>query len=534
MVAQTSSRLVKGLSLISMISATDALGCNSILGADNYTIEPAAVAPTRECESNKQCIEARAGEPYICRKTDGRCVSLLSEDCQALIAEKADLESDDALLLGSVQSTTGADQSGGLPIENAIRLATAEFRTLGGLPPLTSSSQRRPVIVVGCTDTDDAIRAATHLVDDLRVPAIIGATFSGATIRVAQKVTIPGGVLLMSPAATSVYITTLQDDGLVWRTSPPDSYQAVALAGIVLDLETKIRTERKLASNDSIRVAVLHKGDSYGKGVVDVLIGRLRFNGKSAIDNKNDYLQFDYGDPDDQESNPTPGIKYAECVSRTEAFRPHLVLLAGTTEGITDIVAKIETTLSDVPDQRPIYLMSDGAQLPETIALVGNNPELRSRLWGTVPGTDGELYKRFLVDYNSTFHDGTIADILGPAGGYDAVYLLAYAAVAARDTPITGSVLAKNLMRLSPPGESVGVGRQNINKACTALQAGLNIDFDGASGPLDFDGAIGESGSNIQAWCVKADATGKAVGFQRAGRTYNAKTGLLEGTLECP
>ena len=64
---------------------------------------------------------------------------------------------------------------------------------------------------------------ARKLVTTDRVAAIVGSLASGVTIPVAQSVTIPNNIILISPASTSPAITALADNDLVFRTTPSDA-----------------------------------------------------------------------------------------------------------------------------------------------------------------------------------------------------------------------------------------------------------------------------------------------------------------------
>ena len=146
--------------------------------------------------------------------------------------------------------------------------------------------------------------ATAGMADDLlaevvRVPAIVGPAFSGVTTTVAKEVTIPRNVLVISPSATSPSLTDLQDNGLVWRTAPSDVLQAKAMVLAVQDfVEPEVRATYMIAAGSPIRVAVVHKGDTYGAGLGNALFKTLKFNGLGAAANGGNYKQFDYGDPD--------------------------------------------------------------------------------------------------------------------------------------------------------------------------------------------------------------------------------------------
>jgi hypothetical protein len=111
------------------------------------------------------------------------------------------------------------------------------------------------------------VKVARHLVNDLGVQAIIGVAYSGITISFATAVTVPAGVLAISPAATSVLITSLDDKGLVWRTSPSDRFQGRAAALLVSCpalRETRIPSKRDTARLFPSRGGVVDSGEAVG------------------------------------------------------------------------------------------------------------------------------------------------------------------------------------------------------------------------------------------------------------------------------
>src|SRR5215211_5668213 len=85
----------------------------------------------------------------------------------------------------------------------------------------------------GGADQQCAVQAARKMVDSDGASCIAGAWASADTIPTAESVAIPEEVLLISPASTSDEITGLDDDGLVNRTSPPDSFQGPTLADFI-------------------------------------------------------------------------------------------------------------------------------------------------------------------------------------------------------------------------------------------------------------------------------------------------------------
>jgi branched-chain amino acid transport system substrate-binding protein len=118
---------------------------------------------------------------------------------------------------------------------------------------------------------------------------------------------------------------------------------------------------------------------------------------------------------------------------------------------------------------------------------------------------------------------------------YDSFYLLAYAAAALGERPLTGLDLAGAIDRLMPPGEPVEVGAAGIYGALATLAAGKNIDLDGTTTTLDFDRETGDATASFSVYCMALGGAGGARARSIAsGLNFDAKTGRLTGTLRCP
>ncbi len=108
-------------------------------------------------------------------------------------------------------------------------------------------------------DQASAIAATQQLVDD-GASCIAGPWASPDVIEAAQEVTIPAGVPLISPSASSDEITGLDDQGLVMRTARPDSAQGTGLAAYISD-------ELGGAKGETVNIG--GRDDLYGSGIAD-------------------------------------------------------------------------------------------------------------------------------------------------------------------------------------------------------------------------------------------------------------------------
>lgn len=473
-----------------------------------------------DCLTNQECIDRFDGQLAICRKPDRSCVALRTADCQDVFPEAA-IADDDTLLLGVLAPLRGEFASSGIPPWEGVQLAVNELDKFGNGLPIPGSAARRRVAFLACHDLDDHLRAARHLAQVVRVGAIVGPQFSGITLDVANKVTIPAGTLIISPSATSTAITDLQDNGLVWRTAPSDAIQAIPLAHVVTEIEARVRAQLNLAATDRIRVAVTVKGDAYGLGLASAVLGQLQFNGQPALGSQNApfFLRSDYPDPSDQ-----PSYDFAALVESLVAFQPHITLLLGTTESVTKVLAGIESQWTSA--NRPVYVLGDGGRDEELLPMIGATPALAQRVVGTLPGRTTALFAQFASSYKG-FHQnkdpGSYADT-----AYDAAYLLAYAAVAAGKSQLTGSDFNAGLKKMVG-GTKVPSGPDGINSAFKLLGEQASIDFDGVSGPLDFDVSTGEAPSDIVVWCTEIDAGNKPT-FVTSGQYYDSIASTMVGT----
>lgn len=480
-------------------------------------------ATTGSCSTNKDCSEQSGDLNQICRKSDHTCISLTSQDCTQVLGSVQD---DNTILLGLMAPLVGDYATTGLPILAGAALARSEFETRANGLPGGSGGKRRPLAIVACHDLDDPIRTAEHLIQTVGVPAIIGPAFSGVTIKVATEEAIPNNILLISASATSPEITKLEDNNLVWRTVPSDAIQAIPLASLAGSLEAKIREELKLGKMEKIKVAMTVKGDAYGAGLADAVLQKLQINGASIGDpsNNESFLRADY--PDDA------NYDYTSLLNNVVNFHPHIVISLGTNEAIQKIVTGVEKNWPDTgtPPPRPRYLLPDGGEVSELLDLIGQDDNLRARIIGTVPGKKGPLYNNFRIRFKAANQDadpGAFAE-----NGYDAFYLLSYAITATTGEPVDGPTIAKGFSKLVPEGIQIDADPNKINDAFTALKGGGNINFNGASGPLDFDLTTGDAPADIDIWCVTRDSKNTPI-FKSSGQYYDAAKGLLVGTPSC-
>lgn len=138
------------------------------------------------------------------------------------------------------------------------------------------------------------LRAATHLIEDLQVPAIIGCGFTPITIEVATRVTIPRGSSCCHRCPQGTRTAAWLDDGLVWRTVPPVIFEASAYARLVSELERTTWERLATPVTAPLRLTIATKGDAFGRRFREAIRPDLRLNGGVLRLNDPNIDEFEY------------------------------------------------------------------------------------------------------------------------------------------------------------------------------------------------------------------------------------------------
>jgi ABC-type branched-subunit amino acid transport system substrate-binding protein len=369
------------------------------------------------------------------------------------------------LRVGNLVPFSGDLAPFGEPIDEAARIAAALANEATEEAGVDAS-----VTVVASEDTQTAsaaaVEAATKLVQADDVDVIMGALASTNTIPVAESVTVPNGVLQISPASTSPAISDLADDDLVWRTPPSDALQGQVLAEAVAD---------ELGADATINVGA--RNDAYGTALAQVFeaawaetggtIGRsVRWNPEAATFDSQ-ARQLVQGTPDGWVliDFPQTWQKMGPALVRTGGWDPERTFV---TDGLRD------------------------AGLAES---VGRQATIGMK--GTAPSSAGapaaEAFDRVFRERAKAGVERQTFD----AHAFDAVLVAFLAAVQANSSE-PADIKAELQAVSGPPGEKVTF--EQLADALEMVADGQEIDYEGASGPIDFDENGDPGGSIYELW----------------------------------
>jgi branched-chain amino acid transport system substrate-binding protein len=333
------------------------------------------------------------------------------------------------------------------PLLDAVKLAVDEVNTNGGL----LKGQKLQTILADTQGTSQGgIAAATKLVKTENVVAVVGANTSLATIAAAHAVTVPNGVLLVSPSATATVLTTMEDKDFVFRVAPSDAHQGWVMA--------------KLAHSQGLtQVALTYVDTDYGSGAQDTFRYNFELFGGNIT-----FAQV-------HEANKTSYIP--ELTALTQHNPQALVVIAYAASGGATI---IKQSLANGFFKQFIgpYSMMD----PLLIKEVGAD-KLKGMFF-TAPTIDPSTSaaQKFQKMYDAAYK--TTEGKLFVARTYDAVMLTALAIEQAGSTDRTK---IRDALRqiCCAPGEVIEPGEWA--KAKADIAAGKKINYEGASSNCDFD-----------------------------------------------
>lgn len=350
------------------------------------------------------------------------------------------------LKVGAIMAMTGALQAYGETSLNGVKLAVDEINEAGGVlgKPLK--------LTVGDAQTKPqaGVVAANKLVNIDGAEVFVGALSSGVTIPIATSVAKPNKIPMVSPASTSPVITTLNDDGYLFRTVSSDAYQGVALAEMVDD-------------HDIEKVAIIYVNNDYGKGMAEAFRKAFEKRGGTVTQS----VAYEAKQP-----------SYTALIQKAwgDGSTPHLVLVAYVGDGETILRQSLEGAMFTK------FIFTDGMKTEQLVENIG--AQYLNGSFGSIARTpQGEAAKRFNQAYESKYGKRPPQPYIDTA--YDAVYLLALAAQKA-GTTTDGEAIKKALHAVStPPGEEILPGEWD--KAVKLLEQGKEINWTGAAGGEDFD-----------------------------------------------
>jgi branched-chain amino acid transport system substrate-binding protein len=358
---------------------------------------------------------------------------------------------DGELVVGQLLPQTGDLAFLGPPEFAGVDLAVQEINDAGGVlgKPVKSvradSGDGSPNIAPG--ETDNLLSAGADV--------IVGAASSSVSLSVIDKI-VNAGVVQVSPANTSTAFDTYDDKGLYFRTAPSDVLQGAVLANTLVE-------------DGHQNVAILARQDSYGEALANQVEKVFTESGGTIVAKE----LYDA----DVKSQTAP-------INAVAAEDPDAVVLISFEEVKTMIPDMITAGIG--PKDKQVYF-TDGNTSNYGTGADGFPAGTLEGVKATYPGPEvsGEFKDRLLGV------DPKLKDFTYGQESYDATIISALAAVAAEDD--AGTSIGAKMQEVSTGGTKC----TTFQECADLLADGEDIDYDGASGPIEFNDTGSPSAATI-------------------------------------
>lgn len=343
----------------------------------------------------------------------------------------------EALRIATISFEPGGAEFGGLSRPQAVEQAVRDINAAGGV-----LGQEVQLTVRYSGQTGERVdEAIAQVLGEDDAAAVIGPDNSFEALAVIDEV-IAAPAVMCGAAATADELSAYADDGLHFRTIPPDRHQGALLARLV-------------AEQGREPVTLFAQDGPYGEGLLAVVAARLRRRGIDFTE-----IVFNARGEDREDV----GRRLVDSAPATVAALTH----AGPALGA---LAQLGFGPRDVP-----VFVSDGLAMDEVFQHIDpSDPAATEGMVGVRPGHAGDHPERELVERVSGGH--------ATAQAYDCAILVALAAEAAGSVQPTA--IRDEMTAVSRDGE----GCTTFAACAELLRAGADIDYDGVSGPIDFDEA---------------------------------------------
>lgn len=359
---------------------------------------------------------------------------------------------DAVLRFGALLPRSGPLAAQGPPQFAAVELALRDVRAAQGAPgiqivPLDSVDkvdEGDPASETACDSTDILLNNINS------VDVIIGPSASAVTRKVIDRVT-NAGAILFSPANTAPDFTDYEDKGLYFRTAASDVLQGRVLGDVV-------------SGEGNKNVLIISRDDPYGNGLSQALERSLRLKQVSLL----------------------PTEKYVSGTMNFDSLIDRVVSLNQKFDAIVligfDETARILAGLRSAgitPQNKSIY--GTEGNMRETLPGLVAPPE--QHVLNGMRGTARSQINLKFAKRLDEFVGGGLVDFTYAAEVYDAVIVSALAAASARsDSP---TKIAAKINEVTKIGQKCTDYTSCIEK----IKRGIDVDYDGVSGPLEFNDA---------------------------------------------
>ncbi len=349
----------------------------------------------------------------------------------------------EAYRIGALNPVTGAGNTYGSGMQKSIIAAAAEVNAAGG-----AAGRKLEVLAEdGQTSAEPAVLAAKKLIEVNKVNAILG-TWSSSVSLAIQPMTLASNIILMHTSSAPTLFTQNQRN-LDWGFQSGSKYNGRAMAAAV-------------------------KKEGFTKPAI------MSFNNDAAINNVGFFRkawEAAGGKIVAALTYEPKRTSYRSELQKVLAAKPDVIALSGYLPDTTIILREAYELGATAK-----FIIPDWAAGPALLKALGPDVSQGVLVYGTVPNIAGAAFKTYSAAYKKALNTSGEENVFG-AQAYDMVISLALA-IEKAGASADNVAIAKEIRAVSnPDGEKV----TSFAEGKAALKAGKKINYEGASGPLDFD-----------------------------------------------
>ena len=297
-------------------------------------------------------------------------------------------------------------------------------------------------------DPEQAVAAARRLVEVEGVHAIVGPNASASALPVAERVIGPAAIPTVSFSATSPALTAVADHDFMFRTALSDISQGPVLA--------RLARERGFDN-----VGLLYVDDAWGRGLAGAF--------EAAWGGPLKAVPVDRSETDFLTALRESASGGAQA----------LVVIAFESAALAMVREAIDNGIYDD------FVFGDGAKRPNLVRSLGG--ARLGNMYGTGPASAPESAATVAWEAAWVAEYGALPVLAYVKEAYDATVAMALAAQAAGR--VDGAAIRDRLRAVgSSLGTVVNAGPRGVAEALRILVEGEEVDYEGASGSMDWDG----------------------------------------------
>jgi branched-chain amino acid transport system substrate-binding protein len=389
-----------------------------------------------------------------------------------------------SITIGVVESLTGDESATGQPLASATKVAEWQLNSIGGILGHTITFN----VVDDATDPDTAGKLTNDFIA-APVSGVLGPTASPEGVAMAPLL-FNAGIVQISSTVTSSALTTAQPahDRYFFRTLPPNDVHGVVMANVAFrgpGYDPDAGVPEAGAPAGCTHMALVHADDAFGDPFAAATTTKLASLGGSVV--------VDVKFPSNVKAD------YKAEVGQVIAAQPlvQCVGMIGFAPALSQFMKDFRSiTATDTSrDWSKVVVIASQTGFSQAFIVGGrttpsdpSSPTAVEGVYGVLvdPAPNTTEYHDFAQLYLAQFPLSPDQTTLprNTANQYDAAILLALA-IQQAGTATDHVKIRDALFDVSKGGTAYGPAQ--VVEAIEAIKRGIDVDYKGASGPVDFD-----------------------------------------------